>query len=78
MLSDLPDDDPWPQERQRIGTRIRDARIHHNLTQEAVVLAIPMNRGYYQDIEAGKANPTLNTLLSIADAIGVPLADLVR
>ncbi|MGQ4358585.1 helix-turn-helix transcriptional regulator [Streptomyces sp. SAS_272] len=77
MLSDPPDD-PWPQERLRIGNRIRDARIRHNLTQEAVILAIPMNRSYYQAIEAGRANPTLNTLLDIAAVIGVPLADLVR
>ncbi|MBK3631621.1 helix-turn-helix transcriptional regulator [Streptomyces sp. MBT97] len=76
MLSDPPDD-PWTQERQRIGNRIRDARMAHNLTQETVVLAIPMNRSYYQDIEAGRANPTLNTLLDIAATIGIPLAELV-
>lgn len=50
----------------------------HNLTQEAVIHAIPMNRSYYQKIESGAANPTLDTLLAIADALGVPLADLVR
>lgn len=49
-----------------------------NLTQEQVVLAIPMNRSYYQDIESGKGNPTLDALLDIADAIGVELAELVR
>lgn len=73
-----PTDDPWLHDRMRIGRAIRDARLHHDLTQEAVFLAIPMNRSYYQDIEAGLANPTLDTLLEIASAIGVPLADLVR
>ncbi|MFJ5259074.1 helix-turn-helix domain-containing protein [Streptomyces sp. NPDC088387] len=71
-------DDPWRPDRQRIGRAIRDARIAHNLTQESVILAIPMNRSYYQDIEAGLANPTLETLLDIASAIGVPLSHLVR
>jgi transcriptional regulator with XRE-family HTH domain len=52
--------------------------MSQNLTQEAVFLAIPMNRSYYQDIEAGEGNPTLDTLLAIASVIGVPLADLVR
>ena len=70
-------DDQWRQDRQRIGRAIRDARLGRNLTQEAVFLAIPMNRSYYQEIEAGDANPTLDTLLSIATAIGVPLAHLV-
>ncbi len=50
----------------------------HNLTQEAVFLAVPMNRSYYQDIEAGDGNPTIDTLLAIASVIGVPLAELVR
>ncbi|NUS29835.1 MAG: helix-turn-helix transcriptional regulator [Streptomyces sp.] len=50
----------------------------HNLTQEAVFLAIPLNRSYYQEIESGEGNPTLDTLLAIASAIGVPLDDLVR
>ena len=77
MPSDPPDDE-WLQERQRIGSRIREAREHHNLTQETVVLTIPMNRSYYQDIEAGRGNPTLDTLLSIAKAIGVPLGELLR
>ncbi len=62
----------------RIGRRIREVREHQNLTQEKVYLAVPMNRSHYQQIESGQANPTLRTLVRIADAIGVPLADLVR
>jgi transcriptional regulator with XRE-family HTH domain len=71
-------DDPWLQDRQRIGRAIRDARMSRNLTQEAVFLAIPLNRSYYQEIESGEGNPTLDTLLAIASVIGVPLAELVR
>lgn len=71
-------DDPWRHDRQHIGRAIRDARIERNLTQEAVVNAVPMNRRYYQAIEAGKANPTLDTLLAIASAIGVPLSQFTR
>ncbi|MER8058277.1 helix-turn-helix domain-containing protein [Streptomyces sp. SID8366] len=32
----------------------------------------------YSRIEQGHASPRLDTLIRIADAIGVPLADLVR
>jgi transcriptional regulator with XRE-family HTH domain len=79
VLSHRPDDDQWLlQERQRVGGQIRDARLHRNLTQEQVFLAVPLNRSYYQDVEAGRANPTLDTLLTIARVLGVPLADLVR
>ena len=71
-------DDQWRQDRQRIGRAIRDARLGRNLTQEAVFLAIPMNRSYYQEIEAGRANPSLDTLLRIARVIRVPIGDLLR
>jgi transcriptional regulator with XRE-family HTH domain len=37
-----------------------------------------MERPNYNRIEQGHAAATLDTLLLIADAIGVPLAELVR
>lgn len=48
-----------------------------NLTQDRVYLAIPMSRNFYQEIEAGRANPSLNMLLAIARVIGVPVAHLL-
>lgn len=77
MLHDLPDD--WlQQERRRVGRCIRNARIDHDLTQEQVFLAVPMNRSHYQQIENGEANPTLDMLLRISRAIGVTISDLLR
>lgn len=64
--------------RQQIGQQIRAARLERNLTQEAVALAIGMDRASYVRIEQGQASPLLDTLILIADAIGVPLAHLVR
>lgn len=64
--------------RRHIGDQIRAARLHANLTQEGVANAIQMGRPNYVRIEQGQASPTLDTLILIADAIGVPLADLVR
>lgn len=78
MPKDLPSDDEWTlRERRRIGRRIRVAREDRNLTQEKVYLAVPVNRAYYQQIEAGQANPTLDMLLRIARAIGVTI-DLLQ
>lgn len=37
-----------------------------------------MDVASYSRIEQGHASPLLDTLIRIADAIGVPLADLVR
>jgi transcriptional regulator with XRE-family HTH domain len=62
-VSNDPADDDWLlQERRRIGRRIYNAREYRDLTQEQVFLAVPVNRAYYQEIEAGRANPTLEML----------------
>ncbi len=52
--------------------------MDHNLTQEKVYLAVPVNRSFYQEIEAGQANPTLDMLLRIARVIGVTVSDLLQ
>ena len=39
---------------------------------------VPMERPNYVRIEQGQAAATIDTLILIADAIGAPLADLVR
>ncbi|MEU6756989.1 helix-turn-helix transcriptional regulator [Streptomyces sp. NPDC046685] len=64
--------------RRRIGEQTRAARLERNLTQEQVALRIGMDRASYVRIEQGQASPLLDTLILIADAIGVPLAHLVR
>jgi transcriptional regulator with XRE-family HTH domain len=73
----LPDDDAWLAERRRaIGDRIREERLHQNLTQDNVWMAARISRGTLQRVEAGE-DVKLGTLLRIAHALGVPLAELV-
>lgn len=57
---------------------MRAARLRANLTQEAVAHRCQMERPNYVRIERGQASATLDTLFLIADALQVPLADLVR
>ncbi|MFE0329091.1 helix-turn-helix domain-containing protein [Streptomyces sp. NPDC058960] len=64
--------------RREIGERIRTARLYANLTQEKVALAAEIDRPSVVRIEQGQQSPTLDTLIRLADAIGVPLSDLVR
>ncbi|HZF92097.1 helix-turn-helix transcriptional regulator [Streptomyces sp.] len=69
----------WVLARRRaVGDRIRAVRLNANLTQEAVALAAGVDRPSVVRIEQGQQSPTLDTLIRLADAIGVPLADLVR
>jgi transcriptional regulator with XRE-family HTH domain len=53
-------------------------RLRAGLTQEAVSLRSGISLASYNRIEQGHASPMLDSLIRIADAIGVPLADLVR
>ncbi|WP_261993777.1 helix-turn-helix domain-containing protein [Streptomyces sp. t39] len=62
----------------RIGERIRAARLRAALTQERVALATGLDRPSVVRIEQGQQAATIDTLILIAHAIGVPLADLVR
>lgn len=77
-MRDLPDDDTWiPERRRAIGDRIRAARLHQNLTQEAVCLAARVDRVTYQRVEAGQ-DTLLSTLLRIVWVLDVPLAQLLE
>ncbi|MGS2588117.1 helix-turn-helix domain-containing protein [Streptomyces hebeiensis] len=64
--------------RREIGDQLRAARLHANLTQERLALRAGITLGQYSRIEQGHSSPLLDTLIRIADAIGVPLSHLVR
>jgi transcriptional regulator with XRE-family HTH domain len=64
--------------RRQIGAQIRAARLHANLTQEAVANSTDIDRPSIVRIEQGQQSATLDSLILIADAIGVPLAELVQ
>ncbi|GGR71302.1 MULTISPECIES: helix-turn-helix domain-containing protein [Streptomyces] len=77
MPSDpLPD---WVLTRRRvIGDAIRAARGSRKLSQEKLGELTGLDRKTINRIEQGAHSALLDHLLLIADALGVPLADLVR
>lgn len=76
----MPVDPPaWLLQRRReIGDNLRDARLQRNLTQEKLAERAGIDRQAVGRIEAGHGAARLDTLLLLADALGVSLADLVR
>jgi transcriptional regulator with XRE-family HTH domain len=69
----------WVLTRRRaIGDAIRAARTARKLTQETLGEATGLDRKTINRIEQGTHSTLLDHLLLIADALGVPLADLVR
>ncbi len=69
----------WVVARRRaIGDRIRVARRDARLSQEKLAELAGMDRQAVNRIELGHQSPLVDNLIRIADALGVPLSDLVR
>lgn len=64
--------------RVEIGARIRAARLRANLTQQSLGERIGRNHRTIHRWEYAMREPSLSDLLLLADALGVPLADLVK
>lgn len=55
-----------------IGERIRDLRNARNLTLKDLSLRANISISFLSDIESGRTRPSVDTLLSLANALGVP------
>jgi len=63
--------------RGRLGARLRQLRQARRLTQEALAERAGLSYKFIGEVERGRGNPTLTTLVSISDALGVSLGDLL-
>ena len=63
--------------RQSIGARIRQFRESAKLTQEALAHAAEIGRVTLVRIESGEQSPRYETLVSLAQALGQPMGELV-
>nr|WP_237518405.1 helix-turn-helix transcriptional regulator [Streptomyces sp. SID4982] len=61
-----------------VAHRVRRLRAVRGLTQEGLYLRAGISRDVMQKVESGGHNPTLYTLLKIAKALGVPVAELLE
>jgi transcriptional regulator with XRE-family HTH domain len=62
--------------KELIGKRIKEARQAKRLSQEALSEKIGMSAKYLSSVERGKENPTLDTLIKLADALEVEASEL--
>ncbi|MDO8670772.1 MAG: helix-turn-helix transcriptional regulator [Dehalococcoidia bacterium] len=63
--------------RQSLGTRVRQLREAAHLTQEDLATAAGIGRVTLVRIENGDQSPRYETLVSLAGALGRPVAELV-
>lgn len=60
------------------GDRVRAIRLHKGLSQEELARRAKIDRTYIGGIERGERNAGIKNVHRIADALGVPAADLFR
>ncbi|WP_166878758.1 helix-turn-helix domain-containing protein [Salinibacterium sp. ZJ450] len=61
-----------------IGARIRRERLAREWTLDHLAEAAGVSRRQLVNIEQGEANPSIGTLLSMSDALGIALSALVE
>ena len=62
--------------KKRIGSRIRQIRNDCRMSQEDLAFQADLTTSYLSQIESGKRNPSLETLLRLSSALHVELAEL--
>lgn len=63
--------------KQAFGAAVRAARETAGWSQEGLGIRAGLDRTYVSGLERGVRNPTLTTQIKLAQALGVPLADMV-
>ncbi len=63
---------------KKVGLNIREARKEKGMSQESLALAADLDRSYIGGVERGARNVSIINLKKIADALGVPVSELVK
>ena len=67
-----------PQLLQALSKNIKKYRAELKLSQEKLALAAGVERSYMSEIERGLANPTLDLLLKISNALKIQPSKLLE
>jgi XRE family transcriptional regulator, aerobic/anaerobic benzoate catabolism transcriptional regulator len=62
----------------RLGDRVRAWRTEHGMTRKTLSQASGVSERYLAQLEAGEGNISVLLLRKVANAMGVPVAELVR
>lgn len=60
-----------------LASKLKELRLSRGLSQESMARLANISLHTYSKIELGKSLPNLSTLYRIADALGIPPADLI-
>jgi len=62
--------------KQMLGRRIKELRTRKGFTQEELAERMDIGSKYLSSIERGKENPTLHTLMKLAESLDLELGDV--
>jgi len=62
----------------RLGRRLAALRTERGFTQEQLAARSKLDVKHLQDVERGRSNVTIATLLGLARGLGVAIADLLE
>ena len=62
----------------RLGQNLKKIRTKNGMSQGDIARALNVSRGYVSNIENGKLNPTLSTIVRLAEALDVSTDKLFK
>lgn len=65
-------------ESAKLGKNLKRIRTKKGMTQGDIVRTLGVSRSFVSNIENGKTNPTLATIVKLAKALGVSVEELIR
>lgn len=63
---------------KRFAANMKRIREENNMSQGDIFRATKIERAYISNLEAGKQNPTLETIEKVAKALGVEVSELTK
>jgi transcriptional regulator with XRE-family HTH domain len=63
---------------QQLGQRVRDLRLRAGLTQEGLSDRSGLHVTYIAGIETGRRNPSLMSIVAVANGLGLAASELLR
>ncbi len=60
-----------------LGSKIKNIRHNHNISQEEMAKILKINRNYLSRIETNKSLPTAEVLTRLAEAFGISIDSLL-
>ena len=63
---------------KKLGENLKKLRIKKDFSQIELARMLSVDRSFVSNIENGKNNPTLSTITSLAQALGVSTDELLK